>query len=516
VGISTACTVALIIGLLACSSTSQRPVPANAVPATGAGPAATDLASYRRACTEAANQRKSGTPAAYSLSLDLISSARFSELTTAEQHQMLAQTGTLGMKLGDLGFAHRLLVRATDLAEGVAPDWVGRSYAAYQLGDRVDSVQSLAVVAQRWPRWLPAYNPRYVDELAAWTPRSEQESRAQFELCRALFAAGWKGEGGLEPSRAWAALIRRYVERGDTQAALAVLAREHDPKQILALRVDKRFDALGDLDPARLDVASAAQRWIEERQAAVERRPDSLAALTHLSIGYVHIGRYDQALDVTTKVLTKIAAAPSPKEAFDDADAWLNWVWDSRSDALQRLGRWAEAEEAARHAADLPEAGGANASNVSNLAALYADLGRGDEALATLQRYSGPLTDYGHMDLEYVKLRAAVARHDEMQTRQSLEFLRDHRLDAMALYQAALVYAGRLDEAALLLITRLKDPELRTAALLDVQRYAQPRSTLLREQARQRWRQVMARPQVQTQIHQVGRIETVTISGGLF
>jgi hypothetical protein len=103
-----------------------------------------------------------------------------------------------------------------------------------------------------------------------------------------------------------------------------------------------------------------------------------------------------------------------------------------------------------------------------------------------------------------------------MQTRQSLEFLRDHRLDAMALYQAALVYAGRLDEAALLLITRLKDPELRTAALLDVQRYAQPRSTLLREQARQRWRQVMARPQVQTQIHQVGRIETVTISGGLF
>lgn len=461
-------------------------------------------------------QRKAGTAAAYALSLDLINSARFSELGSAEQHGMLAETAALGARLGDLAFAYRLLIRTTDLPQSVPEDWLARSHAAYRLDERADSAHSLAVVAQRWPFWLTVYNPHYVAELASWTPRSPEERRAQFELCRGLFEAGWKFDGGLEPSRAWAALLRRYAEQGELQAALRVLSRENDPQEILALRLDKRFDALAAADPAHLDVTAATRRWVDERRAAVERTPDSLGALTHLASAYLHVGRNREALELTTQVLARVAAAPAPRSAYEDAEVWLNWVWDDRSVALRRLGRWAEAEEAMRHAADLPEAGGANASNVSNLASLYAELGRGDEALATLQRYSGPLTDYGNMDLQYVKLKAAIARHDDAQEQAALRYLREHQLDAMGIFQAALAYAGRLDEAEALLIRRLQDPDLRTPALLEAQRYVETQSTPLVEQARQRWRQMLARPQLQAQIRAVGRIETLPLPWGPF
>lgn len=507
------CALALLLSLAACSS--APPHPATAAPASAARPAPDDLAVYRRACTEAASQRKTGTPTAYALSLDLINSGHFSQLTPGEQHQMLTETAALGMRLRDFAFAYHLWIRATELPDSTAEDWLARSRAAYQLDERADSAHAMAVVAQRWPGWLTVYNPHYILEVSGWTPRSLEERRAQFELCRGLFDAGWKGDG-LEPSYAWSALIRLYVEQGEQAAAISVLARENDPEQILALRVDKRFDALAASDPAHLDVEAATRRWVDERRAAMLRTPDSLGAVEHLTSAYLHVGRNTEALDLTTQALAKVAAASSPRAAYEDAEVWLNWIWDARSSALRRLGRWPEAEEAMRHAADLPEAGGANASNVSNLASLYAELGRGDEALATLRRYSGPLTDYGNMDLQYVKLKAAIARHDGEQEQAALAFLRMHQLDAIGIYQAALVYASRLDDAEALLIQRLRDPELRTSALLRVQGYLEPRSTQLVEEARQRWRNLLARPQVQAQIRSVGRIETLPLPWGPF
>src|SRR5579864_9474338 len=94
--------IAAMLSVAACASAPPRAVPA--APASAARPAATDLESFRRACAEAAVQRKAGTAAAYSLSLDLINSARFSELGSAEQHGMLAETAALGARLGDLAF----------------------------------------------------------------------------------------------------------------------------------------------------------------------------------------------------------------------------------------------------------------------------------------------------------------------------------------------------------------------------------------------------------------------------
>lgn len=50
--------------------------------------------------------------------------------------------------------------------------------------------------------------------------------------------------------------------------------------------------------------------------------------------------------------------------------------------------------------------------------------------------------------------------------------MREHRDDALSAFQEALLIADRQDEGAVLLISRLANPRLRSAALVAVQEYA--------------------------------------------
>lgn len=148
-----------------------------------------------------------------------------------------------------------------------------------------------------------------------------------------------------------------------------------------------------------------------------------------------------------------------------------------------------------------------NVSQIINLGQLYADMRRPREALDTVQEL-GSVSDYGKMQQELVRLQAAIVQQDQAAIASHMSYMREHRNDAIATWQTALLHANELDESAKLLIERLNSEQWRTDALSDMQNYADIQVPPMDVERMKRWRAVIARPDVQQALNKVGRIET--------
>jgi tetratricopeptide (TPR) repeat protein len=371
-------------------------------------------------------------------------------------------------------------------------------------------VRGITVIARRWPSTLSRLNYQFVEETASQTPTTDEEDHARFELLNALYNASWKRENGIEPGALWGSLIRELLIRGDAVRALEVMSRENNPTEIIILRVDKRFDTFVRTNATRFDVAGAAQRQIVECQSAVKRNPRSLAAVVALVDAHLDAGHYDDVYRLTSAALKRISANHRPQDVYDDAETMTGSAFDRKAEALGDLQRWKEAGEEERRAAEQLEDGGPDISNIINLADYYVELGRGDEALNTLNRLSGYTpSPFGQMLAERVRLMAGVAKHDDIIVRDALAYLKDHQKDDLTTFQKGLVWANSVDDAANLLIERLRDPRLRADALAEIQNYSGPPMPRFATTFRTRWGKIIARRDVQAEIHRVGRIERV-------
>jgi tetratricopeptide (TPR) repeat protein len=195
------------------------------------------------------------------------------------------------------------------------------------------------------------------------------------------------------------------------------------------------------------------------------------------------------------------------RAAWSDYDTQYEWVLINRADALYSLGRYEAAIVQMDAASHLHEQAAANVSATLNLAEMYNELGQTQRASETLQRVSpADLSPYGRMQLENGKLSVALAQHDERAAARALDYLRSHREDAIGTYQEALLAAHRDDEAATLLIARLREPRLRSEALLAVQVYAEDAQPAAVLEERARWRALVNRADVQQAIASVGRV----------
>lgn len=120
---------------------------------------------------------------------------------------------------------------------------------------------------------------------------------------------------------------------------------------------------------------------------------------------------------------------------------------------------------------------------------------------------------FGAMQLEAVRLEAAVPLNDHQKAKLSLDYLRIHSNDAPVTYLEGLVIVSHLDEAASFTIAKLQDPKLRQAFLLRVQDFApypMPDWSMKNEA---RWHEVIARKTVQAAINKVGRVESYRLEG---
>ncbi len=450
---------------------------------------------------------------AYPALLGVIRSRVFEQLESPERHWALFAAGLVALDLDKAAEAHPLLVRACAMPEADGDDWIGRLNAARLLNQREDAVLSLTQVARRWPASLQELDYRVVWELygnAHYMPKGEA---ILYDLLDGLYAANWKLPEGIEPSYMWRDLATLELDRKNFARAQDVVSRVQSPHVVVSMRIDRRFDGLREAVPQYFDVDAAAANELAMRRSIVQRSPRSLDAIVQLTYSQLGAGLYEEMLKTAAEVMTRIETAPAREPPYDDMDKVI-WILDNRARALAALQRWSEAEKDVRDAADRKENGERNVSNIINLAWFYAEANRNDEALAVLLDL-GEMSPYGHMQMHGARYIAALQKGDAVIAGESLEYLDKHRKDSLDMWQWTLVRANRLEEAAELLIQRLRNPTLRGGALDDLQDYANPPPQAQRAVWNARWREIRNRPDVRRAIDAVGRIESFRIPEGL-
>ncbi len=435
----------------------------------------------------------------------------FTALDPAEQYLGLLRAGIAALDGGQADKAHGLLARACsfDQAEGIA--WHLRLRAAYAINDYVDSASSVSLIAHRWPNSLDQIREQAILDISHRLNLSRANHDVRMILLAALFEANWTNEGR-EPNALWFDLVRFLIDNNDMPRATEVAARIDSPVFVVTFRVDKRFDGLTRARAGAFDVRRTMKRQRDHLDGLRKRHPDRLSYLVD-EVGLdIRDGHAKRALELADEAIARVAVhGPS---AYADTENQYIWILDSRSRALQRLGRWEEAVTQQRKAARRPENGGLNVSQTLNLARLLARLGRADEIEEAMEEL-GRMSPYGRMQLALNRVIAATVKGDQTAVDAQLEIMRAERTESMGTYQSALVQAGRIDAAASLLVERLRSEDWRNDALSDVQTYIDIAEAPRDKVHTQRWREILARADVRQALDAVGRIERVPFENTL-
>jgi tetratricopeptide (TPR) repeat protein len=221
----------------------------------------------------------------------------------------------------------------------------------------------------------------------------------------------------------------------------------------------------------------------------------------------MHQQHYAGMLAAADSVLAAIRSTNFPERLYVDLADQEPWFLEYRSLALYRMGRWDDAVAQMKDAADLFENHSGNVSQRIDLGELDCELGHPKDALAAIGDIVSPASPFGTMQIEKVRLEAAVQLRDAAQVKRSLAYLRAHRRDSSETYQEALIAADDLDLAARVLTDRLADAGERQEALASVQDYAAEPEGPVAATLDARLRTVIAREDVQTAIKRVGRVE---------
>jgi tetratricopeptide (TPR) repeat protein len=327
----------------------------------------------------------------------------------------------------------------------------------------------------------------------------------RLNLLDALYAADWTSSPGTMASSLWRDLACLLLARGDKDRAIEVASRIDGPYDIVGMRADARFRPLLHYRGVSGDVHAAMHARLERLDRLVKANPRSLRMLNSLLRELLATGDLSQVLGLSDPAISQDAV-----RQYDDLKHELNWTLDTRARALVRLDRSEEAVAELRRATALPDLDDKVSQRI-NLAALLGELGRAEESLAALPNQSAGaaserVSPYGLMQVARVRLSAALELQHTAEAADALAYLRAHRSDGISTLQTALVMAGEEGEAAEVLIARLHDTSERTAALVEIQTYA---SSLLPPLAA-RWHrselELLARPDVQSAVHQVGSI----------
>jgi tetratricopeptide (TPR) repeat protein len=304
-------------------------------------------------------------------------------------------------------------------------------------------------------------------------------------------------------------LVEDALAHDDLGRARTVAARMTGTDSLIAMRIDHRFDALVAADPKLFDVRAAAEREVKRLRAAVAKNPKALGALTQLLYAQYATGEFDAVLARSNDAISRAARGTEKNPAYDDLADQLNWIYNQKSLALRALGRWDDSLAAMRSGSAAGEKGSANVSQTINLGYFLVEMGRPKDALAETDRvdWNRGVSPYGRMQLQYVRCAAYLQLGQKDEVDKVLAWFREHEIDSKQTAQAAYMESGDQAGAAALLIARLRDPDDRALAMLEVQDYRELPQSEQDRKTRILRDQLLARPDVVAAIDAVGRRE---------
>jgi tetratricopeptide (TPR) repeat protein len=437
----------------------------------------------------------------------------FTRLTKGRQFRTLVLASEAARGREDWLEAHEYIAIACDYPDAGAAEWAMRARLAGWVEAWSDAGLAIKTIAQQWPEALGNFHHEMVQSTLMHMDRDKKLAAERLEVLNALFDAKFTLEWHVEPSGLWRELVLQALERKDLPRAREILRRIDDAGSLVRMRIDKRFDSLVQAEPAAFDVARAADSESRKMRRVMNEHPTRLDPVVQYMYTLFTLGEYAEIISLADRVLERNAKATPDKPVYEDVADTLNWVFDLKSQALRGLGRWDDSLAIQEEARRLRETSSDKVSQAINLGSSYLLRNRPEDALESLEGidWSRDLSGYGRMQLQHVRLRACLQQGNRKEAEEIYAYLRENRVDAPDTWQEAMLDWGDLDGAAASYIARLRDPEERTAALYAAQTF-QPVPRLPREiEGIERWKKLLARPDVAATLLEVGRRETQPI-----
>lgn len=339
----------------------------------------------------------------------------------------------------------------------------------------------------------------HVDQMQRGLIQAPTERR---ELLQALFDNHWLSDGD-EPSDLWLILAGLQHDAGNGDAVRATIARIDGPMELIQLRSDKRFDAYIDRAGPRFNPRMAAQRQLDAQRVRASLNQDVDASLARLAAAALMLGDNAQVLAITDATAKAIA------EGLHFVGPQLKWgsaLLASRATAQHRLGQPDAAVDTLRIAVRMTEGTPHASVQQLNLGLLLMALGRYEEAQAAVAT-TAPRTGYATAQRHYIRFIAAQQRGDKTAAADAARGVSEQGPAAADLLYQLPLAAGRMNEAMVMLMVQLESVKLRSSALLALQDMRSAPTLSADAAVQARWRELVARPEVQAALAEVGRID---------
>ena len=439
----------------------------------------------------------------------LLADPRFASQDASVRHDAYSLSTWLALQASNYKKALASLRRSVAADPDVMEDWYPLATLEYDAGNHVASAKAIAHLARHWPEHPEMINSSLVTVLVH---QSKLQRSARLDFLHALTQANWR-QGRSQNSSLWYELTLMQLLEGDVQQARASALRVSTPEFIVNLRSDKQFDPLIDREAPGFDVGLAARNEVDALQRLAGAAPDSLELRNELNDAMLTAGMTEAALRHADLILAKMAQVAEDDPLFADMDSKI-WTMNNRAVALRRLGRFEEAIRQLEVASKFEEQGGANVSQILNLAQAYCSMGRPQEARTTLARLGKDLSPYGRMVKASNEHRIAVQTNDAVAAKKAMDYLHKNRSLSFSLYLWALLETQQLDQAAELLKSVLSSPDDRSEALGLVQHSLEAPQQPADVIPEANLKTVLARADVVAAIAAVGHVERYPIFTG--
>ena len=431
----------------------------------------------------------------------VIGDPAFPALPDDKRNAAYLDAAWMAIRSGDLPRARDLYRSATGIDPDAPDAWYHLSLIEHDLGNHEPAAEHLLTLLSVRPDTLENLSEQHISVLIH---KLDHSSPLRLALLHRLFDLQWSRKG-LGADSLWYELALLHVERGELEAAKVAIDSVHTPVEVIKMRADRRFDGLVDPGSPRFDVLRIANAHADNLRVKAMLDPERLDVLMELTYALLVLDRADEVLTMTDAALALIEAS-GPEGTMFESMADRVWLMNNRAIALRRMQRTDEALEQMLVASTLEEDGQPNVSQALNLGNFYCGLGRADDALDAIAP-AGAMSGYGRMVQTAVKHCAARLKGDEEAADRALAYLREHRGDSQAIYVAALLEAGRTDEAAAVVIELLNAADTRAEALFRAQEFLHPEPLPADGTRIERQRALYRRQDVRAVIDRVGRVE---------
>ncbi len=294
-------------------------------------------------------------------------------------------------------------------------------------------------------------------------------------------------------------LAKLRAAEGDRTGASTLIATIAQPIVLLELSLDPRTRSL---IPDDFNFRAVTERELAHRRDVAASHPASLVAVIEVANALRMLGRYEEALAGLAAASPEGAAA----DTFTDHDKQLNWWWDAVAFANANLGRYDAALAAFQQGITVIERGGANVSQLINLAIVQMNFGRDVDAIATLapMREGKGTSPYGALLMISARGCARFRVGDKVGSDADYTYAKMHEQDAPGTLTSLALCRNDLDEAAASLVRRLDHMEQRIEALVTVSDFDPPPAAFPKQVEDERLALVKARPEVKAAIARAG------------